>query len=78
MPPPRSVDLDSVRGLSILPLPVTVSDAMLCDRTPGNDYTLSGTYRTSAVLEGGGSSQYGLLLERPNALMGGLGQTREE
>ena len=33
-PARRFVDLVSVRGLSILPLSVTVSDAILHDRTP--------------------------------------------
>ena len=61
-----------------LPLPVTVSVAILRDRTPrGHSLVITtcsrGTRRTSVVLVVGGSSECGLLLEQPSVLIGGPG-----
>ena len=66
-----------VRGLSILPLLVTVSFAILRDRIPRGDTLViatgsRGTCRTSAVLVDGGSSECGPLLEQPSVLIGEL------
>ena len=72
MPARRSVALDSVQSFHL----TTARDSVRRDASrshskvlPGNDHKLGGKCRTSAVLEGGGSSQHGLLLERPSVLI---------
>ena len=63
------------KALSIFPLFVTVTVAMLRDRIPGGHFLVittsaRGAYRTTAVLVDDASSKHDLLLEQPSVLIG--------